>query len=103
MGHAGGSGLLIEPEVGPVQEPDEPGQPAPRWVISHWGLARCEVETLRTLLRGSWTRQRVHDCLPQLRRYLVSRPRDKRLSQETEVQHWLRQQLALPQKEAAVA
>ncbi len=97
------SGLLIEPEVGPVQEQDEPGQQTPTWVISHWGLARWELETLRTLLRGSWTRQRVHDCLPQLRRYLVSRQRDKRLSQETEVQHWLLQQLALPQKGAAAA
>ena len=97
------SGLLIEPEVGPVQEPDEPGQPTPAWVISHGGLARCELETLRTLLRGSWTRQRVRDCLPEVRRYLVSRPRDKRLSQETEVQHWLRQQLTRTQKEAAVA
>jgi hypothetical protein len=97
------SGLLIEPEVGPVQEHDEPGQPTPPWVISHGGLARCELETLRTLLRGSWTRQRLHDCLPQLRRYLLSRPRDKRLSQETEVQQWLLQQLALPQKEAAAA
>jgi hypothetical protein len=97
------SGLLIEPEVGPVQEQDEPDQPMSAGVISHWGLARWELETLRTLLRGSWTRQRVQDCLPQLRRYLVSRQRDKRLSQETEVQHWLLQQLALPQKEVAVA
>ena len=97
------SGLLIEPEVGPVQGQDEPGQQTPTWVISHWGLARCELEMLRTLLQGSWTRQRVHDCLPQLRRYLVSRQRGKRLSQETEVQQWLLQQLAMPQKEAAVA
>jgi hypothetical protein len=97
------SGLLNEPEVDPVQEQDEPDQLTPRWVISHGGLARCELETLRTLLHGSWTRQRMQDCLPQLRRYLVSRQRDKRLSQETEVQHWLRQQLAVLQKEAAVA
>jgi hypothetical protein len=97
------SGLLIEPEVGPVQEPDEPDQPTPGWVISHWGLARCELETLRALLRGSWTRQRVRDCLPEVRRYLVSRHRDKRLSQETEVHHWLLQQLARPQRGAAAA
>src|SRR5437764_5057654 len=44
------SGLLIEPEVGPVQEQDEPGQQTPTWVISHGGLARCELETLRTRL-----------------------------------------------------
>jgi hypothetical protein len=96
-------GLLIEPEVGPVQEAEEPDQPTPAGVISHGGLARWELETLRTLLRGSWTRQRVQDCLPQLRRYLLSRPRPKRLAQESEVQHWLRHQLALPQKEVAAA
>ena len=56
---------------------DEPEQPI--WVISHWGLARCELETLQTLLRGSWTRQRLRDCLPALQRYLVSRQREKRL------------------------
>ena len=80
---------------------DEPEQPI--WVISHGGLARCELETLQTLLRGSWTRQRLRDCLPALQRYLVSRPREKRLSQETQVQHWLLQQLALPEKEALIA
>jgi hypothetical protein len=97
------SGLLIEPEVGPVQEEDEPGQPTSRWVISHWGLARCELETLRTLLRGSWSRQRLRECVPEIRRYLVSRQRHKRLSQETEVQHWLLQQLGMPQRETTVA
>jgi hypothetical protein len=45
----------------------------------------------------------VRDCLPALQRYLVSRQRAKRPSQETEVQHWLLQQLALPQKEALIA
>lgn len=93
-------GLLSEPEVGPQEEPAEDEADKPSWVISHWGLARCELETLRTLLRGSWTRQRLRDCLPTLRRYLVSRQRQKRLSQETEVQHWLLQQLGLPEKEA---
>jgi hypothetical protein len=62
-----------------------------------------ELETLRTLLRGSWTRQRLCDGLPNLRRYLVSRQRFRRISQETEVQQWLLQQLALPGKEAIAA
>ena len=97
------AGLLNEPEVDQQDEPveDEPEQPS--WVISHWGLARCELETLQTLLRGSWTRQRLRDCLPALQRYLVSRQREKRLSQETEVQHWLLQHLGLPAKEALIA
>jgi Transposase DDE domain len=95
------NGLLREPEVGPLLEPEEPQQRT--WVISHWALACCELETLRTLLRGSWTRQRLCDCLPNLRRYLLSRQRFRRLSQETEVQQWLLQQLALPGKEAIAA
>jgi Transposase DDE domain len=97
------SGLLSEPEVGPVQEDDEPVHPTSSWIISHGELARCELETLRTLLRGSWSRQRLRECVPEIRRYLVSRKRDKRLSQETEVQHWLLQQLGMPQREAPVA
>jgi hypothetical protein len=95
------SGLLSEPEVGPLQEQEEQQQLT--WVISHWGLACCELETLRTLLRGSWTRQRLRDCLSDLRRYLVSRQRCRRLSQETEVQQWLLQRLAMPVKEAITA
>lgn len=83
------SGLLIEPEVSPVQEQDEPGQLTPTWcsVIGAWRVV-------------SWRR-----CGPLqvVRRFLVSRQRDKRLSQETEVQHWLLQQLVRPQKEAAAA
>jgi hypothetical protein len=95
------NGLLREPEVGPLLEQEEQQQRT--WVISHWALGCCELETLRTLLRGSWTRQRLCDCLPNLRRYLVSRQRFRRISQETEVQQWLLQQLALPGKEAIAA
>src|SRR6266702_3211716 len=96
-------GRLREPEVGPLEEPAEDAAENPTWVVSHWGLACCELSTLRTLLRGSWTRQRLRDCLPALRRYLVSRQRQTRLSQETEVQQWLRQRLGLPEKEAIAA
>lgn len=95
------SGLLIEPAIGPLQEREEQEQPT--WVISHWGLACCELETLCTLLRGSWTRQRLRNCLPDLRRSLVSRQRYRRLSQETEVQQLLLQRLAMPEKEAIAA
>lgn len=96
-------GLLREPEVNPVQEPAEMEQDEPTWVISHGGMARCELETLRTLLLGSWTRQRIRDCLPDVRRYLVSRQRPRRLSQETEVQAWLLQRLDKLEMEVAVA
>src|SRR6266699_2747018 len=97
------AGLLSEPEVGLVQEAKEQEEEQPTWVISHWGLARCELETLRMVLRGSWTRQRLHHCLPQVRRYLVSRQRAKRISQETEMRQWLLQQLAQLEKEPVVA
>ena len=91
------SGLLVEPAIGPLQEDEE--QESSPWVISHGGLACCELETLRTLLRGSWTWQRLRDCLPSLRRYLVSRQRCRRPSQENEMHHWLLQRLAIPGKE----
>jgi len=94
---------LREPEV------DMPGQTAQEesapciLVISHWGLARCALETLRTLLRGVWTQQRLRDSLPALRRYLVRRDRQERPSQETEVQRWLLQRLGLSEREALAA
>jgi hypothetical protein len=94
------TGLLTEPEVDPLQEPAAEESAPQNWVVSHWGLTSCELETLQTLVRGSWTRQRLRDALPQLRRYLLSRNRLRRPSQETEVQSWLLQRLALPQKEA---
>lgn len=96
-------GLLREPEVGVLEELVEEESDPASWVISHWGLAHCELETLRTLLRGSWTRQRLRDVLPQLRRYLVSPDRQRRPSQETQVQQWLLQRLGLPEKEANAA
>lgn len=94
------TGLLNEPEVGLQEEPTEEASEQPIWVLSHGRLARCELETLQTLFRGSWTRQRVRDCLPALQRYLLSRYRKKRPSQETDVQHWLLLQLGIPEKEA---
>ena len=97
------TGLLNEPEVGSLEEPLEEESKQPLWVISHGRLARCELETLQTLLRGSWTHQRVRDCLPALQRYLLSRYRKKRPSQETEVQHWLLFQLGVPEKEPVAA
>jgi hypothetical protein len=97
------AGLLREPEVGSLWEPRQEEPDSPTWVISHWGLARCELQTLRTLLRGSWTRQRLRDVLPHLQRYLVHRDRHRRPSQETDVQQWLRQRLDVPQKEGFAA
>ena len=88
------SALLVQPEEGLMLEQVEEQPQEPTWVISRWGLTRCELDTLRTLLHGSWPPQHLHACLPQLRRYLVTRQRKKRLSQETEVRAWLSQRLA---------
>lgn len=96
-------GWLKEPEVGTFWEPAQEESERTYRVISHWGLAHCELETLQTLLRGAWTRQRLRDALPQLQRYLVRPDRHRRPSQETEVQRWLLQRLGLPQKEAYAA
>ncbi len=95
--------LLNEPQVGEAAEPAEEEAEPSGWVISHWGLAQSTLETQRVMLRGSWTRQRLRECLPTLQRYLLSRRRAKRPSQEAEVQHWLLRQLDLPQKEVHAA
>jgi Transposase DDE domain len=95
--------VLQEPEVGSVWQPAQEESEPSHWVISHWGLARCELETLRSLLRGSWTRERLRACLPEIRRYLVRRDRHRRPSQEREVQAWLYQRLALPDEAALAA
>lgn len=95
--------LLQEPEVGPAVERAEAETEPAGWVLSQGKLARSTLETQRTMLRGSWTQQRVRDCLPALQRYLVSRHRSKRPSQYAEVQHWLRQQLATPEQQVALA
>jgi hypothetical protein len=95
--------VLQEPEVGSVWQPEQEACESTRWVISHWSLAHCELETLRNLLRGSWTRERLRACLPELQRYLVSRDRQRRPSQEREVQAWLHQRLVLPDDVAFAA
>lgn len=95
--------LLTEPEVGTMLEQGEEEQQEQEWVISRWGLMRCELDTLRSLLHGPWSRHRLQECLPQLRRYLVTRQRKKRVSQDTEVRAWLSQRLAKPTKQDTVA
>jgi hypothetical protein len=88
-------GLLTEPQVGSLCGlTDE--EPQAAQVLSHGGLATCALENLRTTLRGVWSRQRLRDCWPDLRRFLLSRHRQRRPSQEAEIQQWLGHRLALP-------
>ena len=85
--------LLPEPEVGTWFEPAEEGEQEPTGVISRWGLMQCELDTILTLLHGSWSREHLQACLPLLERYLVSKPRKKRPSQDAQMQAWLSRRL----------
>lgn len=81
----------------------QPG-PAPSSapVVSTWLVTVLALATLRQQVVGSWSEARVRDCLPRLRRFLVSRTR--RAHQETEVRAFLTgrpQQRQLVQRRAA--
>ena len=58
-------------------------------VVSTWMLSAVLLDGTMQAIRGTWTQARVQDCLPHLRRYLVSHPRDDREHQQTEVVAWL--------------
>ena len=62
--------------------------------VSSWQLAQLSVATLRQAVVGSWTRQRLLECLPRLRRYVCSSPRT-RVQQETKIRRWLNQHRAM--------
>jgi hypothetical protein len=95
--------LLREPQVGKLLEQTAEEQQEPEWVISRWGLMRCQVDALRTLFHGSWPPERLLHCLPDLRRYLVTRQRKKRVCQDTQVRAWLLQRLARSANEGRAA
>jgi hypothetical protein len=63
--------------------------PTAEAVVSGWTLNVVLLDGLIQAIRGTWTLTRVQDCLPRLRRYLVSHPRDDREHQMTEVVAWL--------------
>jgi hypothetical protein len=56
-------------------------------VVSSWTVSVLSLETLRQQVVGQWTEARVRECLPRLRRFLVSRSR--RPHQESEVRAFL--------------
>jgi hypothetical protein len=56
-------------------------------VVSSWTLTVLSLETLRQQVVGTWSEARVRECLPRLRRFLVSR--SKRAHQESEVRAFL--------------
>jgi hypothetical protein len=56
--------------------------------VSSWRLCQLSLETLRQEVLGGWTRARLRACLPRLRRYLCSSPRQRR-QQEAHIREWL--------------
>ena len=61
-----------------------------RAVVSGWLLSGLGLDTLRQQVQGRWSETRLHACLPRLRRFLCSRPR-QRGHQESTVRAWLEQ------------
>lgn len=62
-------------------------------ITSSWLVTKICVETVRNQVRGQWTKQRLHACLPYLQRYFCSKKRRDRSHQETEMRHWLLERL----------
>jgi hypothetical protein len=56
-------------------------------VVSSWTVSVLSLETLRVQVVGTWSAARVRECLPRLRRFLVSR--SQRAHQETAVREFL--------------
>ncbi len=52
-------------------------------VLSSWGLTTLCVQTLRTVVQGSWTPARLRDCLPQLQRFVCESPRRRQQQERT--------------------
>jgi hypothetical protein len=63
--------------------------PTQEAVVSAWGVSTLLLDTIVHAIRGTWTLARLQACLPRLRRYLVSHPREDRPHQLTEVLAWL--------------
>lgn len=56
--------------------------------LSQWLLTAVELQTLRVVIQGSWSFQRLHRCLPHLQRFFRGSPR-KRRQQEQTIRRWL--------------
>jgi hypothetical protein len=73
--------LLKQPELAIVCEEES--------VMSSWIITHLSLKQVQIMLRGTWPTQRIITCLDQLRRYLFTRPRQKRPHQQTCFQVWL--------------
>jgi hypothetical protein len=77
---------LCQSESGPCCYEEEGGSAC---VISSWRIAHLSLQQVQSMLRGSWSTKRITACLDQLRRYLFTRPRQKRPHQQSAFQDWL--------------
>lgn len=64
-------------------------------VVSSWLLSGLGLDTLRQQVQGRWSAARLQVCLPRLRRFLCTRPR-QRVHQESAVRAWLAQRAQAP-------
>jgi hypothetical protein len=94
---------LQEREAGEVRRQLPQGLPpahvavaARQRVVSSWLLSGLCVELLRQQVRGHWSQARLRACLPRLQRFLCSRPRRRRVHQETDVRAWLERRPSVP-------
>jgi hypothetical protein len=74
------------PRLNPAPYDKELG-PTTSAVVSTWRVSVLSLETLRQQVVGQWSAARLRDCLPRLRRFLVSR--SSRPHQETAVRDFL--------------
>jgi hypothetical protein len=77
---------LLPHHTGAPGELDSQVQTTPA-VVSSWTVTVLGLETLRQQVVGTWNEARLRECLPRLRRFLVSRSR--RAHQESEVRAFL--------------
>jgi hypothetical protein len=64
-------------------------------VVSSWLLSGLGLDTLRQQVQGRWSAARLQACLPRLRRFLCTRPR-QRVHQDSTVRAWLEQRAHTP-------
>lgn len=75
---------LARSEAAQVAQPPVPPQPT----VSSWTVTALTVQTLRLLIQGYWTFDRLRACLPYLQRYLCS-CRRQRCHQESTIRYQL--------------
>jgi hypothetical protein len=59
-------------------------------VVSSWLLSGLGLDTLRQQVQGRWSAAHLQACLPRLRRFVCTRPR-QRVHQDSTVRAWLEQ------------